>query len=107
MFIVKKKETVEVVKETFTVTISKKRFNEQKDDIKKFMEETLDETELDIVDIIHKNDKVKIIAEKISETQLQICSYGYEHFLFLYKPKGLYTMKTNIVLKKKNFKRRD
>lgn len=68
MFIVKKKETVEVVKETFTVTISKKRFNEQKDDIKKFMEETLDETELDIVDIIHKNDKVKIIAEKISET---------------------------------------
>ena len=37
MFIVKKKETVEVVKETFTVTISKKRFNEQKDDIKKFM----------------------------------------------------------------------
>ena len=68
MFIVKKKETVEVVKETFTVTISKKRFNEQKDDIKKFMEETLDETELDIVNIIHKNDKVKIIAEKISET---------------------------------------
>lgn len=67
MFIVKKKETVEVVKETFTVTISKKRFNEQKDDIKKFMEETLDETELDIVNIIHKNDKVKIIAEKISE----------------------------------------
>lgn len=67
MFIVKKKETVEVVKETFTVTISKKRFNEQKDDIKKFMEETLDETELNIVDIIHKNDKVKIVAEKISE----------------------------------------
>ena len=67
MFIVKKKETVEVVKETFTVTISKKRFNEQKDDIKKFMEETLDETELNIVDIIHKNDKVKIVTEKISE----------------------------------------
>ena len=67
MFIVKKKETVEVVKETFTVTISKKRFNEQKDDIKKFMEETLDETELNIVDIIHKNDKIKIVAEKISE----------------------------------------
>lgn len=67
MFIVKKKETVEVVKETFTVTISKKRFNEQKDDIKKFMEETLDETELNIVDIIHKNNKVKIVAEKISE----------------------------------------
>ena len=67
MFIVKKKETVEVVKETFTVTISKKRFNEQKDDIKKFMEETLDETELNIVDIIHKNDKIKIVAEKFQK----------------------------------------
>lgn len=31
------------------------------------MEETLDESELDIVDIIHKNNKVEIIAEKISE----------------------------------------
>lgn len=70
------------------------------------MEETLDESELDIVDIIHKNNKVEIIAEKISELYLQICSYVYEHFLFLYKPKDLYTMKNNIVLKKKNFKRR-
>lgn len=66
MFIIKKKETVEVVKETFTVTISKKQFHKQKD-LKKFMEETLDETELDIVDIIYKNDKVKIVAERISE----------------------------------------
>ena len=55
-----------MVKETFTVTISKKQFHKHKN-IKKFMEETLDETELNIVDIIHKNDKVKIVAEKISE----------------------------------------
>lgn len=66
MFIVKKKSIVKMIKETFTVTISKKEFNKQKD-IKKFMEEILNETELDIVDIIHKNDKVKIVAEKISE----------------------------------------
>ena len=66
MFIIKKKETVEVVKETFTVTISKKEFDKQKD-LKKFMEETLDEVNVNIVDIIHKNNKVKIVAEKISE----------------------------------------
>lgn len=66
MFIVKKKETVKMIKETFTVTISKKQFHKQKD-IKKFMEETFNENELDIVDIIHKNDKVKIVSEKISE----------------------------------------
>lgn len=66
MFIIKKKEIIKMIKESFIVTIPKKEFNKQKD-IKKFMEETLDENELDIVDIIHKNDKVKIIAERISE----------------------------------------
>ena len=66
MFIIKKKETIKMIKETFTVTISQKEFDKQKKNIKKFIEETLDETELDIVDIIHKNDKVKNIAEKIS-----------------------------------------
>lgn len=39
----------------------------KRNEVEKFMEETLDESELDIVDIIHKNNKVEIIAEKISE----------------------------------------
>lgn len=68
---IKKKETVKAIKETFTVIVSKKEFDEimyeQRNEVEKFMEETLDESELDIVDIIHKNNKVEIIAEKISE----------------------------------------
>lgn len=68
---IKKKETVKAIKETFTVIVSKKEFDEimyeQRNEIERFMEETLDESELDIVDIIHKNNKVEIIAEKISE----------------------------------------
>lgn len=71
MFMIKKKETVKAIKETFTVIVSKKEFDEimyeQRNELEKFMEETLDESELDIVDIIHKNNKVEIIAEKISE----------------------------------------
>lgn len=71
MFMIKKKETVKAIKETFTVIVSKKEFDEimyeQRNEVEKFMEETLDESELDIVDIIHKNNKVEIIAEKISE----------------------------------------
>lgn len=71
MFMIKKKETVKAIKETFTVIVSKKEFDEimyeQRNEIERFMEETLDESELDIVDIIHKNNKVEIIAEKISE----------------------------------------
>lgn len=79
MFIVKKKSIVKVVKETFSVTISEKEFNEkiynshplkQYDNVERFMEETLDEIELDIVDIIHKNDKVEIVAEKISKMEI-------------------------------------
>lgn len=79
MFIVKKKSIVKVVKETFSVTISKKEFDEkiynshplkQKYNIERFMEETLDEIELDIVDIIYKNDKVKIVAEKILRKEI-------------------------------------
>lgn len=71
IFMIKKKETVKAIKETFTVIVSKKEFDEimyeQRNEVEKFMEETLDESELDIVDIIHKNNKVEIIAEKISE----------------------------------------
>ena len=71
MFMIKKKETVKAIKETFTVIVSKKEFDEimyeQRNEVERFMEETLDESELDIVDIIHKNNKVEIIAEKISE----------------------------------------
>lgn len=67
MFIIKKKEIVKATKETFTVFVPKKEFDEQKDNIEEFMKETLEETELDIVNIIHKNDKVEIVAEKISE----------------------------------------
>lgn len=71
MFMIKKKETIKAIKETFTVIVSKKEFDEimyeQRNEVEKFMEETLDESELDIVDIIHKNNKVEIIAEKISE----------------------------------------
>ena len=68
---IKKKETVKAIKETFTEKKKKKEFDEimyeQRNEIERFMEETLDESELDIVDIIHKNNKVEIIAEKISE----------------------------------------
>ena len=68
---IKKKETVKAIKETFTVIVSKKEFDEimyeQRNEVEKYMEETLDESELDIEDIIHKNNKVEIIAEKISE----------------------------------------
>lgn len=67
MFIIKKKEIVKATKETFTVFVSKNEFDEEKDNIKEFMEEILEETELNIVDIIHKNYKVEIVAEKISE----------------------------------------
>ena len=57
MFMIKKKETLKAIKETFTVIVSKKEFDEimyeQRNEIERFMEETLDESELDIVDIIH------------------------------------------------------
>lgn len=79
MLIVKKKSIVKVVKESFSVTISEKEFDEkiydshplrQFDKVERFMEETLDEIELDIVDIIHKNDKVEIVAERISKMEI-------------------------------------
>lgn len=79
MLIVKKKSIVKVVKESFSVTISEKEFDEkiydshplkQRDKVERFMEETLDEIELDIVDIIHKNDKVEIVAERISKMEI-------------------------------------
>lgn len=79
MFIVKKKSIVKVIKESFSVTISEKEFDEkiydshplgQRDKVERFMEETLDEIELDIVDIIHKNDKVEIVAERISRMEI-------------------------------------
>lgn len=79
MFIVKKKSIVKVVKESFSVTISEKEFDEkiydshplrQFDKVERFMEETLDEIELDVVDIIHKNDKVEIVAERISRMEI-------------------------------------
>lgn len=79
MLIVKKKSIVKVVKESFSVTISEKEFDEkiydshplrQFDKVERFMEETLDEIELDVVDIIHKNDKVEIVAERISRMEI-------------------------------------
>ena len=79
MLIVKKKSIVKVVKESFSVTISEKEFDEkiydshplrQFDKVERFMEETLDEIELDIVNIIHKNDKVEIVAERISRMEI-------------------------------------
>lgn len=79
MFIVKKKSIIKMIKETFSVTISEKEFDEkiynshplkQYDNVERFMEETLDEIELDIVDIIHKNDKVEIVAERISRMEI-------------------------------------
>lgn len=75
----KKKSIVKVVKESFSVTISEKEFDEkiydshplrQFDKVERFMEETLDEIELDVVDIIHKNDKVEIVAERISRMEI-------------------------------------
>ena len=79
MFIVKKKSIIKMIKGTFSVTISKKEFDKeiynshplkQKDNIERFMEKTLDEIELDIVDIIHKNNKVEIVAERISKMEI-------------------------------------
>lgn len=79
MFIIKKKSIIKMVKETFSVTISKKEFDEeiynshplkQRDNIERFMEKTLDEIELNIVDIIHKNNKVEIVAERISKMEI-------------------------------------
>ena len=75
MMKIKRTKTSEtIVKEIFSIEIDRKTFvNEiknshplkERDNLEEFTERILNESELDIVDLIFNGDDVKIIAEKI------------------------------------------